>query len=223
MIFDLLNQLANYSLRDFLLFSPEVYWRLVSNYLHAHQFIAADFVIATAIVLYLLVKQRYPRLVLCFAALLWLWLGWQFYFVHYQTINHYAHNIGYLCFLQGLLTLGVSIRLSFRLDSRFQTNLTHNNNPNAIVINASVISLRQISLAPIVGVSIAIVMMALPAIALLAALPWSAGVAGMTPIPTVMLTLLVISQIASRWRFVLYPLPILIGIIELLTLYLLIE
>ncbi|WP_448550860.1 DUF6064 family protein [Thalassotalea montiporae] len=196
MFADLLSQLFSYSLHDFLLFSPEVYWRLVTNYLNAHQLIGADVAIATSIAVYLLVKHRYPRLVLCFIALLWLWLGWQFYLTHYQTINHHASYLGLICFLQVALLVALAIK----------ENYFQNKAANA----------KKITVGLIIST-----MLTMPILAVSSGLPWSAGMAGLMPIPTVILSLFFTSQLASRWRYLLYPLPVLIAVVELLTLDLL--
>jgi len=101
-----------YTLSDFLLFSPRVYYRLLE--LHnralwpAHLLTAA---IGLAILLMLLrpVRGR-ERGIPALLGALWLWIAWSFVFERYATINWAALYVVPAFILQGLLLLGMAAR-----------------------------------------------------------------------------------------------------------------
>lgn len=101
-----------YSLSDFLLFSPRVYYRLLE--LHnralwpAHLLAAA---LGLAILLMLLrpVRGR-ERGIAALLGVLWLWIAWSFVLERYATINWAALYVVPAFVLQGLLLLGMAAR-----------------------------------------------------------------------------------------------------------------
>jgi len=106
-----------YTLSDFLLFSPRVYYRLFE--LHnralwpAHLLTAA---LGLAILLMLLrpVRGR-ERIIPALLGALWIWIAWAFFGERYATINWAAAYVVPVFVLEGLLLIGVGAwgRLAF--------------------------------------------------------------------------------------------------------------
>jgi len=105
-----------YSLHSFLLFSPQVYWRLIEQYNRAlwpGQFLAA---LAGLVVLYGLARWR-PRISRFATAVLgggWLLVAWAFLAERYAAINWPVRYLVPLFVLEGLLLLGLSVRTPAR-------------------------------------------------------------------------------------------------------------
>ncbi len=105
----------DYSMYDYLLFSSEVYWRMVFTY-------SSDFLWLAALVNVILIgtltafKNRYAsRVLLWTLALCWTWLAWRYYIIEYGSINWFARYIGAFC----LLLTPVFIALAIRAKSQF--------------------------------------------------------------------------------------------------------
>lgn len=100
-----------YSLSDFLMFSPDTYWRLVERYnrgLWPVQLAAG----AAGALLLALAAWRRPwtsRAVLAGLATAWLWVGWAFHGQRYATINWAAPYVAAAFVVEAALLAGVAI------------------------------------------------------------------------------------------------------------------
>lgn len=96
-----------YRLGDFLMFSPEVYWRMVARHNAAWWPLAA--IAATGpVVLMGLLRRAAPagwRAALLLLALAWAWVGWAFHWRTYSEIFLGAPWLGAGCAVQALLLL----------------------------------------------------------------------------------------------------------------------
>ncbi|HET8747731.1 MAG TPA: DUF6064 family protein [Ramlibacter sp.] len=94
-----------YGLSDFLMFSPQVYWRLVARH-NAAWWPWQALALAAALALPVLLRARRPgaqRAALAVAALAWAWLGWAFHWRLYSEIFLAAPSVALACGLQALL------------------------------------------------------------------------------------------------------------------------
>jgi hypothetical protein len=97
----------SYGLSDFLMFSPQVYWRLVARHNAAGwplQFVALALAAALPLLLVSGAAAR-RRLALVLLALAWAWVGWAFHWRHYAEIFLGARWLAGACALQALLLL----------------------------------------------------------------------------------------------------------------------
>lgn len=100
-----------YRLSDFLMFSPQTYWRLVERYNLAVWPLQLAGVAAGALLL-LLGMRRHAwtgRAAMGVLALAWLWVGWAFHGQHYATINWAAHYLAAAFVLEAALLAGAAI------------------------------------------------------------------------------------------------------------------
>lgn len=104
----------DYSLQDLIMFSPDVYWRMLSSITKEFSWLSG---LASAASLWALVlfKQSFARqLVYWVAGACWVWLSWHFYIIEYDSINWVARYIGGL----GLFLTPVFIALAIRTNSQ---------------------------------------------------------------------------------------------------------
>ena len=195
-----------YSISDFVLFSPEVYWRLVSRYLTELSYFPSVIAVSYLALFYCLAKQTRLKWVCLYFALMWAWLGWQFYLEHYLSINWFAKHLGYACLLQALLMMIASWRIENHKHNQIRN---HNHKPRSHYHLAYM-------------ATIAATLVLIPILASTVSLPWSLGLIGLMPIPTALITLMLLIQacISSKrkWWLILCLLPMLILTLELLTL-----
>lgn len=93
-----------YGLPDFLMFSPQAYWRLVARYNAAWWPGQVLGVLASFAVIALLRRPHVsPRAVLLLLALAWAWVGWAFHWQRYSEIFLAAPGAGTACFVQAAL------------------------------------------------------------------------------------------------------------------------
>ena len=96
-----------YTLSDFLLFSPRVYWRMFE--LHTQALwplpLAILAVGAAMLALAILRPQQSGRLTAILLAVLWAWVGWSFVWERYATIDWTAAYIAPLFAIEALLFL----------------------------------------------------------------------------------------------------------------------
>src|SRR5688572_9847216 len=79
----------SYSIADFLLFSPRMYYRLFEIY-NREIWPAQILAVALGIAIVMLLHSGFPMrttFVLVILGLLWLWVAWAFHFRRYATIN----------------------------------------------------------------------------------------------------------------------------------------
>ena len=193
-----MSQWWSYGPRDFLMFAPRTYWRLVEIYNHEvwpwHLV-----VLAAGIAVTVHVARRGPgaHRVACIAlALTWLWVAWGFLWQRYATINWGARYLAAAGALQAALLLGAAMR-----------------RPAGPVAVDNRIGQR-------IGVSLAFGGAILyPLATAVAGGSWSrAELAGLMPEPTALLTLGLISASRPRqwpWLMVLPLLMLLLGIATL--------
>jgi hypothetical protein len=100
-----------YGLSDFLMFSPQAYWRLVARYNQAW-WPAQVLGLAGALGLLLLLRkegQHWRRAVLVLLAAAWAWVGWAFHTQRYSEIFLAASWVGGACGLEALLLLAAAV------------------------------------------------------------------------------------------------------------------
>jgi hypothetical protein len=102
-----------YNLSDFLMFSPEIYWRLVERYNRDVWPLQLLALAAAAFLLWLALAQhahghaqRATALVLAAA---WFWTGWAFDWQRYASINWAAEYLAVACGVQAALLLAVAL------------------------------------------------------------------------------------------------------------------
>ena len=96
-----------YELSDFLMFSPQAYWRLVARH-NAAWWPAQWLGVAAAAALPLLQRAgslARHRIALVLLALAWAWVGWAFHWRHYAEIFLAAPWVAGACGLQAVLLL----------------------------------------------------------------------------------------------------------------------
>ena len=100
----------SYGLSDFLMFSPEAYWRLVARY-NAAWWPAQLAGVAGALAVLVLPHRGSPaatRAALAVLALGWAWVGWGFHAQRYSEIFLAAAWVGAACGVQALLLLAAT-------------------------------------------------------------------------------------------------------------------
>lgn len=183
----------SYSLNDFLLFSPEVYWRLIQSHLNSLAWWPLAIEISSLMFLVISMKYCKQVFVSLFLILIWLILAWFFYLEKYAEINTFSVFIGYACLLQVLMLL-LNICGSKKYDF---SNNAHQH------------SLHLVAL---------LLVISLPVMSYFLFDFWQAGIVAVMPIPTFLLTMVLLVNYTRIWRFLLFIIPSLILLIELLTL-----
>jgi hypothetical protein len=178
-----------YSLSDFLLFSPRVYYRLLE--LHniavwpAH-ILTVLFCLAALYVLLVPGRSR-DRCVFLALGAIWLWVGWSFLWHRYASINWAAVYVAPFYALEGLFIISIGAvkgALPFPADRK----------------------------APfLAGLALlAFSLVGYPLIAPGLDRPWlAAEVFGIAPDPTATATLAILALSRSRWRWLLMIIPFL--------------
>ena len=178
-----------YGLSDFLMFSPQVYWRLVARH-NAAWWPGQLLALAVAAALPLLLRSSSVgarRLVLALLALAWAWLAWAFQWRQYAQIFLAAPWLAGACALEALLLL-VAMACRPSDDADVPT-------PGVLAWSLLAVALLYPLLAPLTGH------------------PWSeAEVFGFMPEPTALATLGVLAALQPwpAWsRVLLAALPVL--------------
>lgn len=188
-----------YSLSDMLLFSPRVYYRLFE--LHNHSLwpaqlltVAAGFGMVFALTRPNIVRTRLTFVVL---GIIWIWVGWAFFWVRYATINWAAPYVAPAYALEGLMLIAAGLlkkQFSFSSAAAFPRKA-------AIVLLAAILVGYPL-IAPAIGRS------------------WSAAeVFGIAPDPTALATLAVLAASPKGGRLVLMVIPLLWIVISTATLW----
>ncbi|MFL5028828.1 MAG: DUF6064 family protein [Xanthobacteraceae bacterium] len=179
-----------YTLSDFLLFSPRVYYRIFE--LHNRALWPAHVVtliLGLAIFVLLLRKstRATARAVPALLGALWIWIAWAFFWDRYATINWAALYVAPAFALQGLLLLWIGTvgrRLTFA--------------PGHDVFDRAGLAL------------LAFALVGYPLLAPLMGRPWPAAeVFGIAPDPTAVATLAVLAVAHGRARWLTMPIPLL--------------
>lgn len=175
---------STYSLSDFLMFSPQAYWRLVARY-NAGWWPGQLLAQAAVLVLAWLVLRRRTHVALVVLAAGWAWVGWAFAWQRYAEIFLAAGWLAAACALQATALL-VAVAVALREDGVARLRIAG-------------------------GLLLAIALL-YPLQAGLSGRAWSeAEVAGFMPDPTALATLgalLALGQLAPWLRAVLSVLPL---------------
>ena len=179
----------SYSLSDFLLFSPRVYYRLIE--LHNHALFPAH-IPTVAIGLSMIVALAWPspgrnRPTVAVLGVVWIWIAWAYFWERYATINWASAYVAPAFVLQGLLLISAGLSgkwLSFDPSARLTRTA-------AMVLLVSA-NLGYPLIAPAMGRS------------------WSAAeVFGIVPDPTALATLALLAAARGRARWLLVIMPLL--------------
>lgn len=175
-----------YTLSDFLLFSPRVYYRLFELHNQAvwpAQLLTAAAGLAILVLLLRPIRAR-ERIIPALLGALWIYVAWSFFFERYATINWAAVYVAAAFALQGLLLIGAgaSGHLTFAGGR---------------------------SLPDFAGVALfALALGGYPLIAPTLGRPWAAAeVFGIAPDPTAVATLAVLALAQGRPRWLLMIIP----------------
>jgi len=194
----------SYSLHDFLLFSPDVYWRLLACYSESSMSLAIAIELMAVIAFAYVYRTRKYSVVALLNIVLLAVLGAMFYMQHFATINTFAPYLAYACFAQSFLLV------LYLFKTRIAVISTHND-------NFSKVNLTSINYAKLPLVCLAVIILS-PWVAVFLSFTWHVGIVGILPIPTLILVLISSFFYSRLWRFVLLPIPFLLLVIELLTL-----
>jgi hypothetical protein len=180
-----------YRLSDFLMFSPQVYWRLVERYNREAWPLHVLMLVAGSLLLWLAAtRPAAARPVAGALAAIWLWVGWSFHHQAYAQINWAAEYAAIAFAIQAVLL----VALGFLQPPGAQSSARPQLRPVGLALAAAGILLY-------------------PWIGLLAGRPWSqAEVFGLMPEPTALTTLglLAASGLARRAWLAVIPLASLI-------------
>jgi len=97
-----MTQWWSYGLSDFLMFSPQAYWRLLER-TNAAWWPAQWLGLAAVLALPVLLRCGAPRAALLLLAAAWAWVGWGFYWRHYAEIFLAAPWLARAAALQAVL------------------------------------------------------------------------------------------------------------------------
>lgn len=102
----------SYGPRDFLMFAPRTYWRLVEIYNHdLWPWQLAVFAAGAALTWHAAWRGAGAHRVACAAlAVAWLWVAWEFHWQRYATINWGARYLAAAGVLQAVLLLVAALR-----------------------------------------------------------------------------------------------------------------
>ena len=181
-----------YSIHDFLLFSPEVYWYLVERHINHFGPVLVFWQVINVAALYLSHVKQTAIYCLLPLTLNWLLLGGVFYLQQYSQINPYAKYLGYLSLLQAI-TILLLLRSSFDSKSIKKTHL------KSVHLKAA-----------------AALLILLPIFLAVFQHQWTLATVGVMPLPTIFTSLILLS--AMPRKLLLLPLPMLLLTIEALTL-----
>ncbi len=105
-----MQHLFSYSLSDFLLFSPETYFRLFERYNEALWPLQILSLALALLVLWLGARQQGLRIIALIFALAWIVVGWAFFWERYQTINWAGSYFAFVALIQAVLLLDFARR-----------------------------------------------------------------------------------------------------------------
>jgi hypothetical protein len=177
-----------YTLSDFLLFSPRVYYRMFELYNRSHWPVVVISLALGFVIFALLLRptRTSHRVILAILGALWIWIAWAFFREHYAAINWASIYLAPLFGLQGvalLWTAAVIRQVEFA--------------PNRKIPNAIALALFCFSL------------IGYPLLAPLMGRQWlAAEIFGLAPDPTALATLalLCLAGGSSRWTLMIVPL-----------------
>jgi hypothetical protein len=188
-----------YTFSDFLMFSPQVYYRLFE--LHNRALWPAQLLTMGAgfAIFYLLLRGQGGkfRVMAIMLGMLWIWLAWAFFWERYATINWAAAYVAPFIAFEGLLLIGFG---AIRGGAIFRSS----REPSALA-----------------GLGLfACALVLYPFVALFMGRLWlSAEIFGIAPDPTAIATLALLALAAERTRWLLMLVPALWCVISSVTLW----
>lgn len=183
-----------YRLEHFLLFSPDVFWRLMESYVTQYFFIAVGFNLALLLCLLPALRTQRVKLGMILVTVAWVWLGWRFYIIEYASINWFARYLGATCLLLSPWLLYLSFTPATQPHKQDKTLL--------YLTVGYVIFLRPIVIGTVHDT-------------------WVISGIGLLPVPTLLLTLGMLLSLQFAFRWLLVGIVLLLLTIETVTLYML--
>ncbi len=190
-------QWGTYSLEDFLLFQPRVYWRLFELHNEALWPLPIAALLLGAVILYLAIRPTSwsGRAIVIMLGIAWIWVAWSFLWGRYATINWAIAYVAPLFALQGLLLI------FWPAAARPRAGAGQVASPIGLALYLYALFLH-------------------PLVAVLAGRPIQAAeVIAMAPDPTAIATLGLVSMAQGRFAWLLLVIPILWCMVSALTLY----
>ncbi len=192
-----MREILDYSLADFLLFSPDVYFRLFELYNFDVWPAQLASPVAGLLICYLVRDGRKSQsriISLCLAAI-WLWVGYAFHALRYATINDWAILLTWACVCQAAVFLWAAAKptpLRYEIET---------------------------SLSGLVGTSLLVWAVFLyPSFAFLTGRNWTeAEFFGFAPDPTTVATFGLALLAAGHAGWVLLPVPLILTVISAVT------
>jgi hypothetical protein len=182
-----------YGLSDFLMFSPQAYWRLIARYNAAWW--PGQLLASSAGIAIVLLPARKPRWTLLVLAAAWAWVGWAFAWQRYAEIFLAAGWLAAACGVQALMLAAAA---ALPVDS--QPSGTHRH----------------------IGVAIVILALLCPLLSPVSGHTWAeAEVFGFMPDPTALATVGALVALRGWPRLVLGVVPVLVLLLGLATRWLL--
>lgn len=182
-----------YDLDNFLLFSADVYERLIYTFNNENVGIA----IAATILLSVVTLTIKPAVAikLCFAILAasWAWLGWRFYIIEYASINWFATYMGVICLFQVPIFIALSIK-NIKLGFKVEQSLLY--------------------------ITLSYLILVRPVILFLVHEKWTLTGIAVSPMPTFLLAIGILLSIRQSYRWLALLTPMSLVMIETTTLYL---
>lgn len=184
-----MGEFSSYTLDDFLLFSPRVYFRMLEQHNQALWPLQVLTIAAGLALIVMVLSPSHDRNRLSFAicGVVWLWVAWSFFFERYASINWAAAYVAPLAALEGALLLWFGAR-------------------------GGAGGVRPgISWPAWLGVGLLVfAVLGYPLVALVEGrTAQSSEVFGLTPEPTAIATLALLAVTMGRWRLVLMIIPLL--------------
>lgn len=176
-----------YRLSDFLMFSPEIYWRLVARYNREVWPLQLAALVAGGVLLWLTIAARAgaQRIAAAVLTIAWLWTGWAFHWRRYASINWAAQYLAVAFGVEAVLLLAWAVLA-----------------PGRETVPAKPVARRIALLAAAGGVLL------YPLVGLLFGRPLAqAEVAGLMPDPTALTTLGLLFAVRVRYRLWLAIIP----------------
>ena len=188
-----------YTLSDFLMFSPQVYYRLFE--LHNRALWPAQFLTIGVgfAILYLRLRREGggDRLIAAMLGALWIWLAWAFFWERYPTINWAAAYVAPFIALEGLLLIGLG------------------------AMGGRPIFMSSRGPSALAGLGLfAFALICYPFLAPLMGRPWLSGeIFGIAPDPTAIATLALLALAEGRTRWLAMLIPALWCVLSAVTLW----
>lgn len=182
----------NYRLEHFLLFSHEVYNRLLNTL--SEEFLGFSIVVNLGLVVLMGYWRRQGMVALMFVmlTLCWAWVGWRFYIIDYASINRFSVYLGIMCLIQLPCFIAVAKYIANR---PCQTEHT------------------------LLYICICYLVFFRPLFMYMLGAPLSLSALGVLPVPTLLLSVGLLLSVKVPFRGTMLIVPIALLAVETLTLY----